>query len=79
MQMPILTKKDQTMNGGRRQSRRVTVSVLSVVNWCVWCEAMRISCTTWKSKASKRTIQSTFGPEPVHVETLLTWQNTLVQ
>ena len=70
MLMPILTKKDQTMNGWRMQSRKVSVSVLSMVRWnmCVVVdlekiEAIPISFMTWKSKASKRTILSTSGAE----------------
>ena len=33
--MPILTKKDQTVNGRRGQSRRVSVSAPSTVRWSV--------------------------------------------
>ena len=59
------------MNGRRRQSRRVSVSVLSMVRWhgalaqddLEKTEAIPISFMTWKSKASKRTILYTFGAE----------------
>ena len=51
--MPTLTKKDQTMNGWRRPSRRVSVSVLSMMCWYVW----------WLRTILRKTIWSMFGAE----------------
>ena len=53
MPMSTQTDKDQTMNGWRRPSKRVSLSVLSMMRWLVW----------WLKTILKKTICFTSGAE----------------
>ena len=80
-------EEDQTAGGWQRRSRRVSVSVLSMVCWYVWWlrtiwgkqkPFQYLSCPG-RAKLQNEPSCLLLGPRLVHVEMLLTWQNTREQ